>query len=77
MVTNAIIGAIAVFVGVMIAMLGSVAITSGAMALQNASAMLPACAMQAAVSAAFAPPIFAGIGALKRAIGLPVAAARE
>jgi rod shape-determining protein MreD len=77
LVTNAIVGAMAVFVGVLIATLGALAITSGSAALTDASRMLPAFAIQAAVSAAFAPPIFAGLAALKRAIGLPAGSARE
>jgi rod shape-determining protein MreD len=77
LVTNALVGAVAVFVGVMIAMLGALAISSGGAALSDASRMLPAFAIQAAVSAAFAPPIFAGLAAIKRAIGLPAGSARE
>jgi rod shape-determining protein MreD len=77
LVTNALVGAVAVFMGVMIAMLGALAITSGSAAFSDASRMLPAFAVQAAVSAAFAPPIFAGLAALKRAIGLPASSARE
>jgi hypothetical protein len=66
-----------VFMGVLIAMLGALAISSGGAALGDASRMLPAFAIQAAVSAAFAPPIFAGLAALKRAVGLPASSARE
>jgi rod shape-determining protein MreD len=77
LVTNALVGAVAVFMGVMIAMLGALAISSGSAAFSDASRMLPAFAVQAAVSAAFAPPIFAGLAALKRSIGLPASSARE
>jgi rod shape-determining protein MreD len=77
LVTNALVGAMAVFMGVLITMLGALAITSGSAALGDMSRMLPAYAIQAAISAAFAPPIFAGLAALKRAIGLPVVSARE
>lgn len=77
LVTNALVGAVAVFFGVLIVMMGALAITSGAAALGNLSRMLPTYAIQAAVSAAFAPPIFAGLAAVKRAIGLPVSSARE
>jgi rod shape-determining protein MreD len=77
LVTNALVGAMAVFLGVMVTTLGALAISSGSTALADASRMLPTFAIEAAVSAAFAPPMFALLAAIKRTVGLPVGPARE
>jgi len=61
----------------MVTTLGALAISSGSTALADASRMLPTFAIEAAVSAAFAPPVFALLAAIKRTVGLPVGPARE
>ncbi len=77
MVTTAFIGAVLVFVGVIIATFGAVLVASGFSAMAQADALLPHFAAQAAVSAIIAPAIFSLLGWLKRLTGLPVAPVRE
>jgi len=77
MVTTAFIGAVMVFIGTLLATLGAVILESGLAALPNAADLFPRFAVEGAISAVFAPVIFALLGGLKRLTGLPVGPARE
>ena len=77
MVTTAFIGAVMVFIGTLLATLGAVILQWGLAALPNAADLLPRFAAEGAISAVFAPVIFALLGGLKRLTGLPVGPARE
>ena len=77
LVTNAVLGAIAVFFAVMIAGLGAIVILSGRGApavIDNAMSML---ALQALISAVVAPLVFALMAGSKRIVGLPDRLERE
>ncbi|HYB91280.1 MAG TPA: rod shape-determining protein MreD [Candidatus Binataceae bacterium] len=77
MVTNALVGAVAVFVGALIAAAGALAIGFGMDAVAQLGPMFPRLAGDAAITALLAPPIFAMLARCKKAIGLPAGAARE
>jgi rod shape-determining protein MreD len=77
MVANTFVGAMVVFFSVIATALATVAIDNGFNALSGAGPMLPALALEAAISAIVAPFIFSILAAGKRLTGLPVRAARE
>jgi rod shape-determining protein MreD len=77
LVTNAAVGAFAVFIGVLIAAWGGIAISSGIAGLAQSGAMTPSLLLTAAVSAVVAPAVFALLARIKQAIGLPATPARE
>jgi len=77
MVANAFVGAMVVFFSVIATALATVAIANGFNALSNTGPMLPALALEAAISAIVAPFIFSILATSKRLTGLPVRAARE
>jgi len=77
MVANAFVGAIVVFFSVIATALATVAIANGFNALSGTGPMLPALALEAAISAIVAPFIFSILATSKRLTGLPVRAARE
>lgn len=77
MVTNALVGALAVFVGTLIAAAGALAIGFGMSALAQLGPMAPRLAGGAAITAILAPPIFAILARCKKAIGLPAGPVRE
>jgi rod shape-determining protein MreD len=77
MVANTFVGAMVVFFSVIATALATVAIANGFNALSGTGPMLPALALEAAISAIVAPFIFSILAAGKRLTGLPVRAARE
>jgi len=77
MVTTALIGAVMVFIGTLLATLGGVVLGSGLAALSDTGSLLPRFAAEGAISAVFAPVVFALVGGLKRLTGLPVSPVRE
>lgn len=78
MVTNVVVGVITVFVGVIIKDLGALIISSGGLAgFGQAGRIFPQMMLKAAVTAAFAPAVFAAMATLKRLTGLPAATGRE
>lgn len=77
MVTTAFIGAVLVFISALLMTFGAVTLGSGWSGLAMTEPLYPQFAAQAAVSAIFAPIIFAIVGGLKRVAGLPVGPARE
>ena len=77
MVTTAFVGAVIVFFGTLFTIFGALALGSGFSALSMASRLYPQFAVEAAISAVFAPIVFALLGSLKRLAGLPVGPARE
>ena len=77
MVANAFVGAMVVFFSVIATALATVAIANGFNALSGTGPMLPALALEAAISAIVAPFIFSILATSKRLTGLPVRAARE
>lgn len=77
LVTNAAVGATFAFLGTLLASVGALVLSDGAAGVAAVGTMLPGMAAQAAVSAVVAPFVFAFAALLKRAIGLPVALARE
>jgi rod shape-determining protein MreD len=70
LVTNALVGATAVFFAVMLAGFGSIVITSGRGAGLAIDEAMPTLALQALISALIAPIIFALMSGSKRVIGL-------
>ena len=77
LVTNALVGAIAVFFAVAVAGLGAAGIMAGEGAGAAMNAVLPAVLLQALVSALVAPIVFAMLEGSKRIIGLPARLERE
>lgn len=77
LVTNVVVGAATVFVGVLIKDLGGIAITSRFAALSGESALFPDIILQGIITAALAPSIFALLARGSRLVGLPAAARRE
>jgi rod shape-determining protein MreD len=77
LVTNALVGAIAVFFAVIVAGVGAVAISAGRGAGPAVNAVLPSVLLQALISAIIAPIIFAMLEGSKRIIGLPARLERE
>ncbi len=77
LVTSALIGVLAVFIGALIAGAGAIAIVSGRAAVGAVGAVLPGVLERALASALAAPPVFAILAMLKRRIGLRAKASRE
>ena len=77
LVTTALVGATVVFFGVLATALGNVAISAGFSALGDTGAMMPALALQSAISALVAPFVFAILAGSKRLTRLPVGPGRE
>jgi rod shape-determining protein MreD len=77
MVTTALVGAVMVFLGVLLTTLGGLVLSSGVSALSQASELFPRFLTEAAISAVIAPAVFALLGGLKRLTGLPVGPERE
>jgi rod shape-determining protein MreD len=77
LVTNAFVGATVVFFGVILTALGGVAISAGFGALSQSGSVMPTLIVEALISAIIAPFVFSVLARSKRAIGLPVAPARE
>ncbi len=77
LVTNAIVGAATVFLGTIVAGLGAVGIPAGRGALDAMTGVFGTVLLRAIVTALVSPPIFALLAAGKRAMGMPLKAARE
>lgn len=77
LVTNALVGAIAVFFAVILAGVGAVAMTAGRGAALAVNEVLPTVLLQAFISAIIAPIVFAMLEGSKRIIGLPARLERE
>jgi rod shape-determining protein MreD len=77
LVINALVGAIAVFFGVLVTSLGGIMLGGGTDALAQAGPMIPGLLVQALLSAIIAPIIFAILDLLKRMVGLRAGVARE
>ena len=77
LVTNALLGATAVFFAVMLAGFGAIVITSGRGASVAINEAVPTLALQALISAIVAPIVFALMAGSKRVIGLPDRPDRE
>ncbi len=77
LVTNAIVGAVMVFFGTMLAGLGAVGIPAGRGALDAMTAVFAVVMLQALITAIVSPPIFSMLNAGKRAMGMPLKTARE
>ncbi len=77
MMTNAMVGAVAVFLGAMVTSASQAGIGRATGTSGEFQAMIPALLVQAAVSAALAPLVFSILARLKRAIGLRAKAERE
>jgi rod shape-determining protein MreD len=77
LVINALVGAIAVFLGVMVTSLGSIMLNGGSDALGQAGPIIPGLMVQALLSAIVAPVIFAILDVLKRGLGLRAGVERE
>ena len=77
LVTNALVGSVFVFFGVMLTSLGGLWLGSGTEVLSESGPMLPWLLAQAAITAIIAPFVFALVAQCRRAIGLPARAARE
>ncbi len=77
LVTNAFVGATVVFFGVILTALGAIAISAGIEAVGQSGGIMPSLMLQAGISAISAPLMFSILARCKRAIGLPVAPARE
>jgi rod shape-determining protein MreD len=77
LVTNAFVGATVVFFGVILTALGAIALSAGIEAVGQSGGIMPSLMLQAGISAIVAPFVFSILARCKRAIGLPVAPARE
>lgn len=77
LVTNVLVGMLAVFVGVIIKDTGSIAISSGISGLTGNPALMRDLLGQAAVSALLAPVVFAAMARSKKLLGLLAAGRRE
>ena len=78
MVTTALIGAVMVFVGVLVSNVGALILSSGGFAaLSDANSLWSRFATEAAISALVSPAVFALLGGLKRLTGLRVNPVRE
>ncbi len=77
LVINTLVGAVAVFAGVMLTAVGGLALGSGFDALGQAGSLMPALFFQALLTAVISPFIFALLDLCKRTIGLRAGAARE
>src|SRR5580704_7356995 len=77
LVTNAILGAIAVFFAVMLAGFGAIVITSGRGSMLAMNQAMPTLALQALISAIVAPIVFAMMAGTERAVGLQYRPERE
>jgi len=70
LMTNALLGATAVFFAVMLAGFGAIVITSGRGSMIAMNQAMPTLALQALISAVVAPIIFAMMAGSKRMVGL-------
>jgi rod shape-determining protein MreD len=77
MVTTAFVGAVTVFVAVMLTAYGTVLLSAGLSGWSGTGSVFPRFAVEAGVSAIAAPIIFAFTGGLKRLTGLPAGLVRE
>jgi rod shape-determining protein MreD len=77
LVTNALLGSIAVFFAVVLAGLGAIVILSGRGAPAVIDIAMPTLALQALISALVAPIVFAMMAGSKRIVGLPDRLERE
>jgi rod shape-determining protein MreD len=77
LVTNVVVGAITVFLAVMVAGFGAVVFTAGRGTMETMNIVFPQLILQALVSAVIAPLIFAIMAGTKRVIGLPDELERE
>jgi rod shape-determining protein MreD len=77
LVTNVLVGAIAVFFAVMVAGLGAMIFTAGRGAVEAINLVFAQLLLQALVSAIVAPLVFAAMAGTKRVIGLPDELERE
>ena len=77
MTANAGVGAVLVFFSVILTALATVAIANGFSALSDTGWMLPGLTLQAVISAAVAPIIFAMLATTKRLTGLTTGPSRE
>ncbi|MGH7907725.1 MAG: rod shape-determining protein MreD [Candidatus Binataceae bacterium] len=77
LVTNMLVGLAAVFAGVLIKDFGVLAISSGIAGVERNSAMIRDFLLQALITAALAPFVFAMLAKGKRLLGLPAASGRE
>jgi rod shape-determining protein MreD len=77
LVTNALVGATAVFFAVMLAGFGAIVITSGRGAGAAINDAMPTLALQALISAMVAPVVFSLMAGSKRVVGLPDRPDRE
>ena len=77
LVTNALVGAIAVFFAVYLADIGAVVNAAGRGASHAINAMVPSMLLQSFISALVAPIVFAILAGAKRVIGLPHRLERE
>jgi rod shape-determining protein MreD len=75
--TSSTIGAIAVFVGVMLAGFGDIVLGAGPGAMPRLSAILPGLMLQAGITTLLAPWVFAAMAGIGRVFGLRPSAARE
>lgn len=75
--TSSAIGAIAVFVGVMLAGFGDIVLGAGPGAMPHLSAILPGLMLQAGITTLLAPWVFAAMAGIGRVFGLRPSAARE
>ncbi len=77
MMTNAIVGAVAVFVGSMITGAAQIGVGFTRGTPSGFAELMPMLLVQAAISAALAPAIFSALARIKRALGLRAIAERE
>lgn len=77
LVTNAGVGAVAVFFGAILTSIGGLALSSGSGALGEAGPLMPWLGLQALITAILAPFIFSLLARCKRAVGLPAGPSRE
>jgi rod shape-determining protein MreD len=75
--TSSAIGAVAVFVGVMLAGFGDIVLGGVPGAMPRLSAILPGLMLQAGITTLLAPWIFAAMAGIGRVFGLRPSAARE
>ncbi|MGH7864931.1 MAG: rod shape-determining protein MreD [Candidatus Binataceae bacterium] len=77
LVTTGLVGALAVLVAAFVTGLAAAAMAGGDGSMAAIGAVAPWVAIQAFITAAIAPMVFAILARLKQAIGLPAGAARE
>ncbi len=77
LVTNSLVGAVAVFLAVLVASVGNLMLSSGAEGMSQAVSVMPWLLLQALLTAIIAPAVFSVLARCKRVVGLPARAARE